>query len=105
MSGLLPLALEVMDKEPSTLAMWGLAVSGGAVGYVAARWRRWTAWVTVGIVGLAAFVLLSELRDPDIGPAILRETNGRYPWHGVGSLALAIGMTLAGTRRSVRGAA
>ena len=104
MPGLLPLALEVMDKEPSTAALWGLAVTVGAVGYVAARWRRWTVWIIVSIVALAAFALLRELRDPSVGPAILRETKGRYPWHGVGSLALTIAMTLAGTRRSVRSA-
>lgn len=98
------LALEVMDKEPSARVLWTFGVAIGLLGYLAARWRRRTAWLAIGIACLLALGLLTELLDPAIWPAILQETKGRYPWHLAGSLGSAVAFTLLGARRSMRGA-
>jgi hypothetical protein len=67
---------EVMDKEPSLLA---LAATYGvlcAIGLLASRKRWW-----LGLLLLPFIVLVNnapELRDPQVGPAILQEAGRQY---------------------------
>ena len=103
--GLFLLVLEVMDKEPSPLSLWAVAGIVGALGYSAARWRRWTAVISITVIGAIGIAVGTELRGPSVGPAIIEEAGTAYRWHVAGSLAVAFMLTLAGTRRSLRGAA
>lgn len=74
----LSILAEVMDKEPSGL--W-LVSCGAAIALVAAGATRYTRWALLvfgplAVLGLCG--LTSEIRDPFVGPAILREAGFSY---------------------------
>src|SRR5207253_11006302 len=64
--------------EPTltTTWMWGLA--GGSAGYLAWQFRWWLG-LAAGLIATVFFLnLYSEVHDPSVGPAILREAGSGY---------------------------
>jgi hypothetical protein len=96
-----PLLLEVMDKEPSVQTVWLVAAGLGTLGYALARWRAWTITLSGGAIGLFAYSIMGEMRDPFVGPAIRQEAGPIYGWHVALACALALLFACAG-RRSAR---
>jgi hypothetical protein len=88
--------LEGMDKEPTILGLWFGGVTFGLLAFLAARWRRWAALRFLAVVLLGAAAVWMELRDPFVGPAILREAGRSYPWHLAISTGIASVLALAG---------
>ena len=69
---------EVMDKEfsfPTVLAWGALGVIGT---FAAARWFPWALAAVLPPVAVFFFAHLSELLDPYVGPAILKEAGLAY---------------------------
>jgi len=67
-----------MDKEPSLLSIWAVALVLGLAGCLA-----WTRQVVLGVTATAiasvlAIGLCVELLDPFVGPAIIQETGRGY---------------------------
>ena len=96
--------LEVMDKEPSILAIWVAALVLGGVGYRLAHRRWW--WVLPLLLLLAASFagLWAEWTDPLVGAAIAAEAGRQYPAHLLAATALAAGLIVAGLIRTKRAA-
>jgi hypothetical protein len=86
MKKLLPLLLlvpemaraEVMDKEPSLLAVWGWAVISAALLFAVVKFRPWLLLGVAPLPALFFYGLLSEVIDPFVGPAMLREAGNLY---------------------------
>jgi hypothetical protein len=70
---------EVMDKEPS---LFGLGLWYGvlcAIAYLASRVRWWLGLLLLPVIGISGFFSnIAEVRDPNVGPAILQEAGQRY---------------------------
>jgi hypothetical protein len=90
------LLLEVMDKEPSIAALWVSAIVLGVAGLILARWRRLAGLAVALVLGLAFAGTFLDLRDPFVGPAMLREAGRLYPLHLYASTALGIALIMAG---------
>ena len=75
---IIPILAEVADKEPSLTLIWGVAAFFCAAGFFAFRCTQVTALLVLIFSTLWAFGLISELRHPDIGPAILRDLGRGY---------------------------
>lgn len=70
---------EVGDKEPTLFVVWIVALVLSLSFFAFARWRLWIAVIAVAIAAAAwAFALVSELRGPQVGPAILQELGRAY---------------------------
>jgi hypothetical protein len=64
---------EVMDKEPrlaNRAVLYGVL---SVVGCLLSRKRWWMGLLVLPIVGVFAWADVSELHDPFVGPAIIRE--------------------------------
>jgi len=81
---------EVMDKEPSLLAVWLLFLFLAVGGFLLCHYRYWLLLVTLPISLFFAWLYLSELRDPFVGPAIIREAGKGYVYQSYIAMALAI---------------
>ena len=92
----LTVALEVMDKQLGVPTLWTAGIVLGALGLLAARWRRWAALPFVLALAVLGAAALSELRDPTVGTDILREAGRGYPWHLAASMSLGIALAVAG---------
>ena len=69
---------EVMDKEPSLIFIWISSILLGVGGLLLSRYRwRMTAIIVV-IALTVAYAQISELRDPFVGPHIVREAGYGY---------------------------
>ena len=97
-------AAEVMDKEPTLLAMWVWALLGGALGVLG--WGfRWWAGAALAVLPTLYFVGLHfELTDPYVGPTIVAEAGRRYFLLSYGAVAVfmllhAVGLWLSFRRR------
>jgi hypothetical protein len=67
------LLLEVMDKEPplaQRAILYGVLI---VLGLLLARKRWWLGLLVLPIVAVFAWADFSELHDPFVGPAIIRE--------------------------------
>lgn len=91
--------LEAMDKEAGPPVLWALSLGLGAIGYLGARWRRWTAVISLAALGAALAPALSEVLDPLIGPAIRAETHGWYLAHLVAAAVVGAVMITVGAGR------
>ena len=89
-----PLHAEVMDKEPSMVDNWVVAIGTGGLALVAWRWRRWLGALISILFALVATNVLFELRDPFVGPAIRDEAGERYVWHFYASVAVGTALHL-----------
>jgi hypothetical protein len=87
---------EVMDKEPPVFALWAYGIAHGLAGLVGWPFFRPVAILAAvhGALWFAGFV--SEVRSPDVGPAILREAGPTYVVHGAAACAVFIALQLAG---------
>jgi hypothetical protein len=94
--------LEVMDKEAAPSVVWAVSLGIGSVGLIAARWRRWTGFLSVAALGAALAIPASELWDPVVGPAMLAETGGTYGSHLVAAAVVGLVMIAAGAWHSSR---
>ena len=72
------LLAEVADKEFTVSTLWIVALALSAVGFLLVRWRRWAAIVVAMVASVWAFLIVSELRDRFVGPAITLELGQRY---------------------------
>ena len=87
--------LEVMDKEPSLPEVWSAAIILAAAGAIAGFLRpRWL-FAILPLTAAASWVLLSELRDPYVGPAIRAEAGEDYVTQSYAAIALALLTPLA----------
>ena len=101
---ILPLLLEVMDKEPGALALWASALVWGGLGFFAGRWRWWAATPFIVWGVLSGLAVATELRDPFVGPAMRAEAGPLYVWHAGLSTVIFVALptigALVGRRRS-----
>jgi hypothetical protein len=72
------LLAEVADKEFAVSTLWIIALALSAVGFLLARWRRWAAIAAVIVASVWAYLIVSELRDRFVGPAIAQELGQTY---------------------------
>lgn len=87
---------EVMDKEPSLVHIWVLSVVLGVGGFFLAKYRYWLLAVVLAIDAVLAWSQLSELRDPIVGPAIIREAGYSYVVQSYVAIAIALMLPLIG---------
>lgn len=73
----LPLA-EVSDKEPSVVVIWLISLYLSGLVFLLSRWRKWASLIALPFIGFWAFALVVELRDPNVGTAILQELGRGY---------------------------
>jgi hypothetical protein len=92
-----PLLLaEVMDKEPSVVAVLAWAMAGAVVGFVACRRFPWLTIALFPLASLLPFAVAQEVLDPYVGPAIMQEAGAGYAAACLVSLAMGIAGPLAG---------
>jgi len=83
---------EVMDKEPSLLALAAVYGVLCATAYVGSRKRWWLGLLLLPFVGLVNNV--AELRDPYVGPAILQEAGWPYVAMSYAMLLAAVALPI-----------
>jgi hypothetical protein len=86
------LLLEVMDKEPplaQRAALYGVLTVAGVL---LARKRWWFGLTVLPVIALFAFADVSELHDPFVGPAIVREAGWSHVvlWYALILASIAI---------------
>lgn len=86
---------EVMDKEPSIVQNWIVAVSTGIVALGAWRWRWWAGAFVSALFAVAVAGVWSELSDPFVGPAIREEAGSGYGLHFYASVAFGTALHCA----------
>jgi len=74
----LPIFAEVTDKEPSVWFFCACAFSCVLISWQLMKWKKWLAVVAVPLAILSAALVLEEVRNPDVGPAIVRELGYSY---------------------------
>jgi hypothetical protein len=81
---------EVMDKEPSLVQVWVVCLALGVGGFFLAKYRYWLLSIVLAIALVLAWSQLSELRDPSVGPAIIREVGYSYVVQSYVAIAIAL---------------
>ena len=101
------LLFEVMDKE---WPLWLVAVvflGLAFAGFLLCRWRRQAAFFILPVIAFYAWGQIAEIRDPYVGPAILKEAGPSYVILSYSFIALATILPLFGLAinqwRRVRG--
>ena len=61
---------EVMDKEPTLVFIWVSAMTLAILGWAASLFRWWTGLIVATISAILSILMLLELHDPFVGPAI-----------------------------------
>jgi hypothetical protein len=79
---------EVLDKELSVSALWAAGALGAWLGAIVCAHRPRVGLLTAAVALVPLLSAFSELADPFVGPALLRETGGRYVHHVAGSMIL-----------------
>ena len=74
----IPLLAEIADKEPTLLTVWIVAIALSLAAFAACSWRRWMVVLPLSVAAVWAFAIISELRDPQLGPAISEELGWSY---------------------------
>ena len=93
---------EVMDKEWSLRSVWLIFLSLGLIGLLLTVWRRWLLVPALLTIGLVAAALLSEIRDPLVGPAIAIEAGRGYLTQSYVAIMISAVLPLLGLRRRRR---
>lgn len=96
------LLFEVMDKEPSLVVSLILYGGLGLAGYLLSRRRWWWGLLSLPIIAFFAWSDIGELRDPSVGPAILREAGYTYVvgWYALMVAGFALPIVSAVLKRS-----
>ncbi|HKM91066.1 MAG TPA: hypothetical protein VJX29_10660 [Candidatus Acidoferrales bacterium] len=89
-------ALEVMDKEPPVWLLLLYCLATGAIGMLAARRRPILCVLFISLILLGALPLYLELRDSNVGEAILSEGGVTYLSTCGFAILAGIGMPLLG---------
>jgi hypothetical protein len=69
---------EVMDKEASLVGLWTVSLVLGIGGFLLSRYRYWLGICALIVAVFLAWDQVSELRDPFVGPDIVREAGHGY---------------------------
>ena len=69
---------EVADKEPTLTWLWTVAAILSIASFALCRWRRWAAIIAVPAAALWVYLLLPEIHDRFVGPAIQQELGRGY---------------------------
>jgi hypothetical protein len=99
---ILAAVLEVMDKEWSLLTVWLIFLSLGVVGLFLTRLRRWLIVPALLVIAVAAYALVVEITDPQVGPAIVQEAGRGYVIQSYIAIGVATVLTLVGLRSRPR---
>lgn len=81
---------EVMDKEPSLLDVWVIALVLGIGGFLLSRYRYWLLFAVLPLSLFFVLGHLSELNDPSVGPNIVREAGQSYVEQSYIAMAVAV---------------
>ena len=87
---------EVMDKEPSLVEIWITTLILGVGGFFLVKYRYWFLPVVLAIATLLAWAHHSELRDPSVGPDIIREAGYNYVVHSYLAMAITLLLPIIG---------
>jgi len=90
------LLFEVMDKEPSLVQIWIECVVLGIGGLFLSRYRYWLAIAVLALALTLAWLQISELRDPFVGPDIVREAGHGYVVQSYVALTIAVALPTIG---------
>jgi hypothetical protein len=78
MVAILAILIEVMDKELSAPLIAAVSAAVGVAGYFLCRYKRYLALVIIPMLLFGTYIILSEVEDPYIRPAILSEAGSSY---------------------------
>ena len=95
---------EIVDKEPSLVQLWGIGVFLSVVALYFAHLRWWAVLAPLALAAIWAAAVISELRDPDLGPAILQELGRGYVIQSVIAIASPFVFAMIGLLRARRNA-
>jgi hypothetical protein len=87
---------EVMDKEPSLLAVWTVSLLLGVGGLLLSKQKYWLPLVALAVALFFAGGHISELNDRSVGPQIIREAGYSYVVQSYVALAIAVALPLIG---------
>jgi hypothetical protein len=73
-----PIIAEVLEKEPTLMAIWLCSGFLCILTFILAQTRRWGILLSLFVAGISVFATLSWLRDPNEGPAIIKELGRKY---------------------------
>jgi hypothetical protein len=90
------LLLDVMDKEASVVQIWIECIILGIGGLIVSRYRYWLAICVLALALLLAWSQISELRDPFVGPNIVREAGPGYVIKSYMALTIAVTLPTIG---------
>ena len=90
------LLAEVMDKMPAITIVWSIFLALGALGLLLARVRQWLGIAATAFVVLISSMVVIELHDPIIGPAIVAEAGMKYVVQTYAAMSIGIGLPLVG---------
>ena len=87
-----------MDKEPSLVFIWGLALGVGWAAFATAREWRWGWVVCLPVLLVASLPMINEQYHPVIGPMMWAEAG--LPYRLLSHLAVVVmwGLALSGWR-------
>lgn len=81
---------EVMDKEASLLEVWVSSLLLGLGGLLLSRYKWWLVLSVIAVALVLALAQISELHDPFVGPAIVREAGYSYVLQSYLAAAISI---------------
>jgi hypothetical protein len=84
------LLFEVMDKESSLLVVWTSSLLLGIGGLLLSRYKWWMVIIVIALALVLALAQIEELRDPSVGPAIVREAGYGYVLQSYVAAAISI---------------
>ena len=87
---------EVMDKEPSLLAIWAVCLLLAVGGLLLSKQKYWLPLIPLALALLFAWGHISELNDPSVGPQIIREAGYSYVVQSYVAMAIAVTLPLVG---------
>ena|ERR1043165_9527444 len=102
MVSVLPILAEVADKEFSVATLWVVTAVLSAVAFALSRWRRWATIIALPPIFIWMWLLLSEIHDRFVGPAILAELGRGYFVQTYLSALLPVAFLIAGLYREQR---
>ncbi len=98
-----PAVAEVMDKEPTVTQIWLSAAIGGAIGFIACRFRAWLLVIALPLTTALPLSTVLETYDRFVGPDIRREAGMQYAIQAHLALAIVVISNLIGaTLRTLR---